>query len=284
MSIRLRSRRGKIGTSWQGTALRESLEGVLGTARSSGGRRLARADRVQWLDVAPRRARAGVLDDDGTIYEPELDVAAFGAADRRIVIEALHGHPELPARLSGGVYPEEVERELGRHEATLLPRSVSELSHDCTCLDWPGPCVHVAALAYVLVEAVDEAPAHLLTLRGLTLREIAAPVASGRGAQALAQAAGEPGAGADPSPGARTGSTAEGGEDRADDAVDAEDGESAEDRDGAEDDGPSASQAERPGFDPAIADPTLLREALGAEAAEALAGFFTSAEESGPAR
>src|SRR5699024_2205274 len=60
-------------------------------------------------------------------------------------------------------------------EVSLLPRGASELSHDCSCLDWPGPCRHVAALSYVLVEAVDEHPVHLLTLRGLTLDDLVQP-------------------------------------------------------------------------------------------------------------
>ena len=39
-----------------------------------------------------------------------------------------------------------------------------------------------AALYYVLVEAVDEHPVHLLTLRGIRLEELVAPVAPAAGA------------------------------------------------------------------------------------------------------
>ncbi|MCG7309371.1 hypothetical protein [Brachybacterium sp. ACRRE] len=286
MSIRMRSRRGQIGASWQGAALRESLESVISSGRRSSGRRLARADRVQWLDVAPRRARAGVLDDDGTIYEPELDVSAFGAADRQIVVDTLRAHPELPALLSSGTYPQAVESELDAHMATLLPGSASEVTHDCTCLDWPGPCVHVAALACVLVEAIDEAPVHLLTLRGLTLSEIAQPIATGRGARALAEAAGpsdgEPPQGASAAgrssdevetDGAATGGEASGGissagSPSADGAADASaDEETA---------GDETTGGRSAIFDPAIADPTLLQDALGEEASAMLASFYAS--------
>jgi uncharacterized Zn finger protein len=280
----MRSRRGQIGASWQGAALRESLEQVISSARRSAGRRLARADRVQWLDVAPRRARAGVLDDDGTIYEPELDVAAFGAADRQIVIDTLRTHPELPALLTSGTYPQAIEAELDAHMATLLPGSASEVTHDCTCLDWPGPCVHVAALAYVLVEAIDDSPVHLLTLRGLTLTEIAQPAATGRGARALAEAAGSADA-----EGTAGGVRSDG------DEVDAAGGTSAR---GGRGDRPARggragsgrtqeadaqeTDARSAGFDPAIADSTLLRDALGEEASEAIASFYAAGEGSAP--
>src|SRR5699024_5932268 len=78
-------------------------------------------------------------------------------------------------RLAGGEYPQDLEEQLAPRDVSLLPRGPSELSHDCSCLDWPGPCRHVAALVYVLVEAVDERPLHLLTLRGLTLEDLVAP-------------------------------------------------------------------------------------------------------------
>lgn len=283
MSIRVRSRRGQIGASWQGAALRESLEQVISGARRSAGRRLARADRVQWLDVAPRRARAGVLDDDGTIYEPELDVAAFGAADRQIVTDTLRSHPELPALLTSGTYPQAIEAELDAHMATLLPGSASDVTHDCTCLDWPGPCVHVAALAYVLVEAIDDSPVHLLTLRGLTLTEIAQPAATGRGARALAEAAASVDA-----EGTAGGVRSDGAEVDADGGTFPAEGEAtgpheadAQEVDAQETDA-QETDARSAGFDPAIADPTLLRDALGEEASEAIASFYAAGEGSAP--
>lgn len=175
MGIVLRSRRGAIGTSWQAVALRDALEGLLGVGRASGGKADARAGRVQWLDVAPGRARGDVLHADGTLVQASLEVPVLRADDRDVMLQVARAHPELPARLAAGVYPVEIEKELARHEVSLLPRGAADLSHDCSCLDWPGPCRHVAALAYVLVEAVDEAPLHLLSLRGLALEDLVAP-------------------------------------------------------------------------------------------------------------
>lgn len=175
MGIVLRSRRGAIGTSWQAVALRDALEGLLGVGRASGGKADARAGRVQWLDVAPGRARGDVLHADGTLVQASLEVPVLRADDRDVMLQVARAHPELPARLAAGVYPAQIEQELARHEVSLLPRGAADLSHDCSCLDWPGPCRHVAALAYVLVEAVDEAPLHLLTLRGLALEDLVAP-------------------------------------------------------------------------------------------------------------
>lgn len=188
MSIRLRSRRGAIGATWQGRALREAAEGILGVARATGGKADARAGRVQWLDVAPGSARAEVLDADGRLYAAEVNVPRLRPDDRAAFLDVARSHPELPARLAAGEYPEQIEGELARQEVSLLPRSAAELTHDCSCMDWPGPCRHVAALVYVLVEAVDETPEHLLTLRGLELADLVAAPDPGRSRTARSDA------------------------------------------------------------------------------------------------
>ena len=176
MSITLRSRRGAIGSSWHAVALRTAAEQLLGPARVGRGKADARAGRVQWLDVSPGVARADVLDADDELYQARLELPAFRSDDREDLLRVAHAHPELPARLAGGEYPQGIEAELAPSDVSLLPRGASELSHDCSCLDWPGPCRHVGALVYVLVEAVDEQPVLLLTLRGLTLEELVAPI------------------------------------------------------------------------------------------------------------
>lgn len=176
MSIRLTSRRGPVGSSWHAVALRDGAERLLGPARVSRGKADARAGRVQWLDVDAGAARGDVLDAEGELHQARLELPAFREDDRRAFLAVARAHPELPARLAAGEYPQQIEAELAASEVSLLPRDASELSHDCSCLDWPGPCRHVSALLYVLVEAVDEHPLHLLTLRGLTLEDLVAPV------------------------------------------------------------------------------------------------------------
>ena len=175
MSITLRSRRGPIGTAWQAVALREAAERLLGPGRASRGRTDARAGRVQWLEVEAGAAHAAVEDPSGELHQARFELPAFRAGDREAFLRIARAHPELPARLAAGGYPEQIEAELAPSLLSLLPRDASELSHDCSCLDWPGPCRHVSALLYVLVEAVDDRPALLLTLRGLALEDLVAP-------------------------------------------------------------------------------------------------------------
>lgn len=243
MSIQMRSRRGPIGSAWQAVALREVTERLLGPGRSSRGRTDARAGRVQWLEVEPGAARAAVEDPVGGLHQARLDLPVYREGDREMFLQIARAHPELPARLAAGTYPEQIEAELAPSMLSMLPRDAAELSHDCDCLDWPGPCRHVSALVYVLVEAVDEHPVHLLTLRGIRLEELVAPV--------------DPPA-AGPS---TTGSSHAAGADTS--------------GDGAPDTSDDAGTAPEPApYDPRHTDPARLAEAVGEEAAGIIAAFY----------
>lgn len=267
MSIPLRSRRGQIGTSPQAVALREQIEAQVPASRASAGRRAARAGRVQWIDIAAGAARGEVLDDlTGHGVVARLDVRPLPRGDHDALLRIAHDHPELPARLVAGELPTDVARELEAEEIALVPRGAADLTHDCSCHDWPGPCTHVAALAYVLVEAVDEDPTALLTLRGVTLEELAAPI--GPRAGAATERAETPPAHADATAagaGAGTVST----------PADARD---------ADPDAPPPSagiepaQDSTPRFDPTRADARLLVDVLGEDVARALARFYGADE------
>ncbi|MFC7456018.1 SWIM zinc finger family protein [Brachybacterium sp. GCM10030267] len=251
MSIRLTSRRGAIGRNWHAAALRDAAETILGVGRAGSGKADARAGRVQWLDIETGIARGDVLDADGHLYQARVDLPPFSPADREAFVQVARTRPDLPTRLAGGEYPQDLEAELARCEVSLLPRGASELSHDCSCLDWPGPCRHVAALVYVLVEEVDERPVQLLTLRGLALEDLVPPA----GARSPAAAG----------PTGPTGPTRPEDQSGPGSASGPEEPGTPEGGDGA---------ATRAGFNPARMDPALLAEVIGDGPAAAIASFY----------
>ncbi|MGP9693441.1 hypothetical protein ACT3TZ_02315 [Brachybacterium sp. AOP25-B2-12] len=255
MSIHLRSRRGPIGTAWFAIALREALERALGPTRAATGRRAARADAVQWIDVIPGAVRGDVRDADGTIASPRLDVRPVRPDDRRALLAVTARTPDLAARLAGGEYPEPVEQELAAQEVPLLPTRAADISHDCTCHDWPGPCVHVHALACVLIEAVEDDPVLLLRLRGLELGDLAAAVSSTHGTE----------------------DRSEGGPEGRGGVGEGRSGESSEARYGE-----TGGSAAGPRFEPTSADAELLVEELGQEAAAVIAAFYGAAPPGSP--
>lgn len=288
MSVPLRSRRGQVGTSPLAVALRELLEAQMPPSRATSGKRAARAGQVQWIDTAPGAARAEVRDEmtgDGMIAR--LDVRPILPGDREVLLRIARAHPELPTRLVAGQFPDDVAAELEAEEISLLPRGVEELSHDCSCHDWPGPCVHVAALAYVLVEAVDADPTVLLLLRGVTLEDLAAPLPRAA-VGGTPSHPGEGGAaampGAEPEVGGRSPEDEEFGSDGGQ-ALDGARGPGTADRSDAVagDDDPTAGDApDAPRFDPSRADASLLVDVLGMDVARVLARFYGAADPAAP--
>lgn len=245
MSIMLRSRRGQIGATWFAAALREHLEALLVPGRARTGRADARRGAVEWIDVDAGTARGLVDGGADGLHEARIDVKRLGEGDARAVAQLVREHPDLPARMVGGDYPEQIEQELARQEISLVPSGPGDIAYDCACLDWPGPCRHVCALVYVLVEAVEENPSHLLTLRGLRLEDLLAPAApAAESPQEAAASPASPAAPAAPSP---------------------------EDPDAAERPDPRRIDAQ-------MLDASLLAEELGEAAAELLTSFYRSGE------
>lgn len=275
MSIRLRSRRGPIGTGWHAIALRTVFEGILGSQRSAAGRRIARADLVQWIDVDVETVRGAVEDELGSLQSPEISVTTVRPDDREAVLEVAVRHPALPVRLASGEYPQLIEKELEAIETPILPRSIVDLFFDCSCLDWPGPCKHVAALMFVLVETVDEDPVALLRWRGISLEDVAARRSTTAPPIRGAEDQGD-GSGPDPADDRR----------RADDRRPEGDRGPEGDPGPTDDHRPAIVEAGEPpedlpedehqaaAFDPLIADPSLLTEAIGEDAARILGTFY----------
>lgn len=271
MSIRLRSRRGPIGSAWYAVAMRTALEQSLAVDRVRGGKAMAREGRVQWIDISPGTVRAEVRGDLGEEHRTRIDVRRLPEGDREVFAMVARWHPELAATLLAGDYPERIENQLDEHEIRLVPDARAGFSYDCDCGVYPGPCAHVAALAYVVVEKLEAEPVQLLNLRGLTVQDVV-PTAPERSAAASGgQGDGAALGDAAPDDAAPDGAAA----DAAGAAEAAADGsaDGATVEDPAEDD--AAADGTRGGrIDMSRADASLLVETMGAEAARVIARFY----------
>lgn len=188
--------RAAFGTSWWAVAFREAVESQLGS-RAAGGRRYARSGAVEWIDVRPGEIRGGVrgsgasdLDEQGVLYEPVLELAEFDASEQRLLGGVLARRPHWVARVLAGEMPAELAEELAPHDLALVPRGAAEFSFDCSCLDWPGPCRHVAALVYATASRLDDEPLMLFTLRGVAPTDLPGPSADPEQEAAAAPATG----------------------------------------------------------------------------------------------
>jgi hypothetical protein len=127
------------------------------------GRTLARAGRVQQMELAPGTALAGVQ--DAEIQRPTVRVRTFDEHEWAKVLSALNARLSLLAKLFEGEVADDLLAALDAVGVPLVPRA-DEIDGDCDCGDWAVPCAHGAALHHVLGEALDGEPFLLFTLRG----------------------------------------------------------------------------------------------------------------------
>ena len=110
-------------------------------------------------------------------------------------LERIHAESRFVASLLAGEMPQGLDETFREAGASLYPRVPKELQTHCDCPDWANPCKHVAAVCYIMAEALDRDPWLLFDLRGRTREEVlealqAAHGGARRRARARASAAG----------------------------------------------------------------------------------------------
>lgn len=163
MSIHLRSQRGAIGVSWLATRVREEFEKALGPAGRAKGKQAARGGSVQWLDIHLGRAEAQVR--PGPAHT-EITIGPWHAGDVEVLSRLVAAEPSLLLTLMDGSFGAEQEARLEGEGVGLLPGANGYVSFDCSCSTF-AVCPHVYAVAYCVVERVDEQPADYLRLLGI---------------------------------------------------------------------------------------------------------------------
>ncbi|MER7992486.1 SWIM zinc finger family protein [Micromonospora chalcea] len=201
--LRARSTRGAIGQSWWSRRFVEVLESFALGSRLTRGRAYARRGQVLRLDVSPGKVTAEVQGSRPRPYPVRIGLAAYPEKVWRRLESELAGQAFFSARLLAGDLPAELEELFAQAGAPLFPAEIDELDQSCGCPDFAVPCKHLAATFYLLAEAFDADPFHLLHWRGRSRAELLDRLRTLRGAVADggvlgAGAASVPGAGPDP--------------------------------------------------------------------------------------
>ncbi|MBB5957579.1 putative Zn finger protein [Saccharothrix tamanrassetensis] len=181
--LTLRSKRGDIARTWWSRRFIEVLESFGMGGRLERGRRYARSGQVMSLSLSTSLVVALVMGSRPEPYRARIGVRKFGDDDWRRIEHALADRAVFAAKLLAGEMPPEIEEVFGELGLTLFPRSLRELSMDCTCPDWEVPCKHLAATCYLLAESFDTDPFEILAWRGRSredlldrLRELRDPI------------------------------------------------------------------------------------------------------------
>jgi hypothetical protein len=144
-----------------------------GSSTAERGRTLARAGAVHTVRVARGELSALV---DGESGECSVTIAAPPIPPRiwTAMVRSARGNGTLEAGVEGRQQSVQLAHVMSADwEEPIVPVAGS-IGRTCTC-DAGGACEHVAALAYVVADAIDGDPALLLRFRGCTTDEPEAP-------------------------------------------------------------------------------------------------------------
>lgn len=161
--------------AWWAKAWLRGIEEMRIGARAGRGKAYAEQGQVVSLSVSGTHVEASVLGARPDPYSVRLDFApleAFGGRSAEEVVERLG---EMTAgRILAGEMPTSVDELFSMENAPLGP----VLGRDrlwCSCPDWSKPCKHIAAVLYLLGDAMVRDPSILMRLRGIDLHGGEAP-------------------------------------------------------------------------------------------------------------
>jgi len=158
----------RFGTTWWGRLWISGLE-KLGDDyenRLPRGKKYAEEGAVSHFTVSPGEIQAkvhGRKTYNVTLGLPALSPTQWEKALERIALES-----RFVASLLAGEMPQGLDETFREAGASLYPRVPKELQTHCDCPDWANPCKHVAAVCYIMAEALDRDPWLLFDLRGKT--------------------------------------------------------------------------------------------------------------------
>ncbi len=159
---------GRIGVGPWARLLASAVVPDEGSPRAERGRELAREGAVSAVSVDEGSIRGRVRGSSGADYAVTLETAVLPAPAWSAALRAARTRPLLEAGIEGTAQSVHLAHylEAERHEA-LVP-STRGIRAGCTCPDRERSpvCKHVAALAFVVADAIDVDPALLLRWRG----------------------------------------------------------------------------------------------------------------------
>src|SRR5690606_8703916 len=114
-----------------------------------------RGVRVRRLEVLPGRTTASAQERAGASCEVDIQFVMWSDEQWQRVIDALGSQALYAAQLLAGDLPSDLDRAVTAAGVQLLPKSMDEVHHYCTCHPhMQQPCEHAAAAYLALGDMV----------------------------------------------------------------------------------------------------------------------------------
>lgn len=174
MIFQTNSQSSVFGRTWWGRQWVYALEalGEYWPNRLPRGRGYAQAGKVYDLVTGPGLVTAKVSGSGPRPYRVQISLKTYTKEQWDLLVESLASQAKYTVRLLQGEMPENLPQVCGPLGLPLFPQANNDLTTTCSCPDIANPCKHVAAVLYILGQALDQDPFQLLSLRGMSRREI----------------------------------------------------------------------------------------------------------------
>lgn len=166
--IRAQHARSSPQRAWWARRWVSALEEFRIGARLGRGRSYAAAGQVSELAIQPGLVTAYVQGAGSTPYSSTIKFKELSGTTKESVVAALRQESILLAALLVGEMPVTVETIFAEAGGNLFPVRGGDVCTRCNCPDYANPCKHLAAVYYLLGEAITHNPLLLLELRGIT--------------------------------------------------------------------------------------------------------------------
>jgi uncharacterized Zn finger protein len=186
--IKAASKSGAFGESWWARRWIATLESFDIGSRLTRGKTYARAGQVVSIQIESGIVHARVQGSRATPYRVTIRTKMLSNEEWQVVAEALASQTYYAAKLIGGEMPDTIEEPFADAGLSLFPKSLNEISTDCSCPDWSNPCKHIAAVYYLLGEEFDRDPFLIFKLRGSTREAIVSKIVGASAANGLEKA------------------------------------------------------------------------------------------------
>lgn len=148
------------------------MESLAMGARIGRGRNYAISGQIYDLQIGGGFVEAKVQGAEPKPYVCRLECDIAKGRDRKKLVEKLREQPMLLAQLLVHNLPASAETLFRAAGYPVIPTNEHPLRPHCSCPDKVTHCKHVAALLFILGEAIEQDPMLLLKLRGIGEEEL----------------------------------------------------------------------------------------------------------------
>jgi uncharacterized Zn finger protein len=164
--IKLRGKDAPLADNWLARQWLQLFQSSFDQLTWNEGLEYARLGQVMSLEVTGGELGSKVQGHDARPHLIALRLGTCSTDQWNAILDAMAVEAIYAARLLTGELPESISTLFISLGAELLPSSFDSIGASCTC-DEPAPCRHIAAVAQVVTEQIDERPLMLFALRGM---------------------------------------------------------------------------------------------------------------------